>query len=77
MLGRGQISPRRWLPSVQRGLCRRHQSSVDDPSTSRTPRDGTRARATPSTHSAQELEPSLGNSNLLKSTREDVSLVEK
>jgi hypothetical protein len=53
---------------AQRGfVARRHQSSVDDPST----RDGSQARATPK--AAQELEPSLGNSNLLRSTKEEVS----
>ncbi|RSH86880.1 uncharacterized protein EHS24_005158 [Apiotrichum porosum] len=52
-------------------LQHRFKSSVDDPSTSQVPRDGTRARATPSHHSAQELEPSLGNSNLLKRTPEE------
>lgn len=53
------------------GLQRRFQTSLDDPSQARVPRDGVAARSAPSPPS-QDVEPSLGSSNLLKSTKEEV-----
>ncbi|EJT48284.1 pyruvate dehydrogenase (acetyl-transferring) [Trichosporon asahii var. asahii CBS 2479] len=52
------------------GLQRRFQTSLDDPSQARVPRDGVAARSAPSPPS-QDVEPSLGSSNLLKSTKEE------
>lgn len=58
-------------PSLVRTM---QQTSLSDPPDGRPPqpRDGKSQRAPPSSKSAQELEPSLGSSNLLRSTPEEV-----
>lgn len=58
-------------PLLARGV----QTSLSDPPEGRAtpqPRDGKSQRAPPSNKSAAEMEPSLGSSNLLKSTAEEV-----
>ncbi|CAK9781155.1 unnamed protein product [Cutaneotrichosporon oleaginosum] len=61
--------PRLPIVAARRGAA----TSVDDPSDTRMQknRDGQRARGAPSKATAQELEPSLGSSKLLKSTPEE------
>lgn len=73
-LARGRVGatlPR--VPTIARRTAATASSSVDDPSDTRMQknRDGQRARGAPSKASAQELEPSLGSSKLLRSTPEE------
>lgn len=76
LLVRGRVAvAARALPRLNTVARRSVATSVDDPSDTRMQknRDGQRARGAPSKASAQEMEPSLGSSKLLRSTPEEVS----